>query len=259
MDGAELALNQAIVVNRKSHLHFDGFQFRRYNYSPASTGDWLPRMGSEFNLNQSDHITITRCLSDGRGGGSTARTIISEEVEHLLVQNCVSTNKMGNALYLRNTRSARIENSVFLRPMISAFLLRHCDGEVVFENNIFTDSLRSKAESNIRLAGFDGGTPDLHMPNHMYFIRAFTPETRHVLNSRSAYDASQITDPYFGDPLFVGALELIEDGVTSSFMPDRMAGSGMDYDFEKFFATDAEAVSRGIGLQPDQFTDGLPN
>ncbi len=258
MDGFEMALNQAIVVAYKEHLHFDGFQFRQYAFGPSSTGAWRPWMGSEFNLYQSDHITITRCLSDGRGT-STARTIVSEFVEHLFVQNCVSTNKMSNALYLVDSPYVRVEHSVFARPMIAAFLVRRGDVEAVFEHNIFTDSLRDKAESNIPLFGADGGSAGLAMPNNVYQLRAHPPAERIVLHSHTALTHPAISNPTFADPEFAGSLELADDGITASFWPDRLMHSDVFFDFDTFMATNPEVTALGAGLQPEAFTDGQPN
>jgi len=257
IDGSERALNQGFVVNGKSHLHFDGFQFREFNFSPGGTGHWPPAISGEFNLTHSDHIRISRCLSDGRGT-NTARSVTASFVEHLHISNCVSTNKMSGGMYIVDSPHLRVEHSVFARPMINAFLVRRGNVEAVFENNIFTDMLEKKAVQNIALFGADGGSEGLRMVNNAHYLRSFPPEERHLLGSTTAFDTDKITHPLFADPMFKGAVALIEAGVGSEFMPDRLMHGDIDFDFETFMATNPKLVERGIGLQPELFENGQP-
>ncbi len=65
-----------------------------------------------------------------------------------------------------------------------------------------------------------------------------------------------IIDPLFVDPLFAGDPGLAPDAkVKPGFAPDRLIDLAIKLDFDAFFATNAEVVKRGIGLQPDAFKD----
>ncbi len=45
-----------------------------------------------------------------------------------------------------------------------------------------------------------------------------------------------------------------------SFSPDRLMAEDVPFDFRTFFATDAQVLSAGIGLDPTLFDeDGVPN
>lgn len=259
-DGDEQALNQALVVGQKSYLHFDGLQFRGFNFSLGGTGSWRPAMGGEFNLYQADHITISRCLSDGRGGASTARTVVSEFSPYLHMTNCVSVNKMSNALYLVDSPHSLVEHTVFMRPLIGAFLVRRSAPEATFRNNIFTDSLKKKADANIALLGADGDTDQLVIDDNTFQLRSFGPDQRNLLWGQTAAELSVVTNPLFADPQFQGSLDLEAAGVGPyDFWPDRLTWSDVDYDFDTFMPTNPQVISAGHGLEPDQFDNGLPN
>ncbi|MFU8807087.1 MAG: hypothetical protein ACNA8W_24985, partial [Bradymonadaceae bacterium] len=257
MDGLEKNLNQALVVAKKQYLHFDGFQFRQYSFGPSSTSNWRPLMGSDFNLSESEHITITRCLHDGRGGTSSSRAIITYRVDDLLVRNSVATNKMSNAYYFSDSTNIRVENSVIARPMIAGYLARRIHG-FVLTKSIFTDSLKKKAELNIALFNADGAGSGLEMPDNVFQLREFPPHERIMMGSQTATSWSAITNPLFVDPVFAGAVALMEAGVTSSFWPDRLMHGDVVYDFQIFVATNPDVVAAGIGLEPDQFVNGQP-
>jgi hypothetical protein len=260
INGDQQRLNQAIAVGSKNYLTFDGFQFRAFNFAPGGSGDWKPGMGSEFNLNQSDHITISRCLSDGRSSSSTARTLVAFHSSYLHMSNCVSVFKMSNAIYLNNSHHARFEHNVFYIPMIRVALVRGSN-DATFENNIFTDPLEKKVLPNHSFFYVDGGSQGLKVRDNTFYLRdIFSPSERHIVGERTAAEASSVSDAFFADPVFQLGLDLEAQGEGPyDFWPDRGKWDDIDYDFEKFMATNPEVISRDHGLEPDQFVDGLPN
>ncbi|MFU8803768.1 MAG: hypothetical protein ACNA8W_08175 [Bradymonadaceae bacterium] len=268
IDGADRALNNVFIIAAKSHLHLDGFYIndinRRSSFATGPNARWDSWQGGghgAFNIYESQNITISRMLSDGRGNGK-ARLIIAHNVRDLHVNNVIATNQFGNALYIVRSPGLRLENSVLVRPQISTILIRNEPGEdSVLSNNIFTDMLDKKAVQNIPLFTLDrsGGREVHEQRNNLYFLRAFPPEERHLYGSSTAFDQPQIfIDPQFGDPDFVGGDILRSMGHDTSFMPDLMTHSYLEYDFDAFMATKPSIVDLGIGLQPEEFVDGHP-
>lgn len=269
IDGARRSVNNAFIIAAKTDLHFDGFYFndinRRSTFATGPNARWDSWQGGHhgaFNIYDSEAITITRMLSDGRGNGK-ARLIMAHQVKDLHVRNVVGTNQFGGTLYIVRSPGLRLENSVFLRPQISTMTIRNEPGEdSVLADNIFTDMLDKKAVQNIPLFTLDrsGGREVHEQRNNLYFFRAFPPEERHLYGSTTAFDQPQIfIEPQFGDPEFVGGDILREMGRDSSYMPDLMCHSYLDYNFEVFMATKPSVLERGIGLEPGAFTDGHPN
>lgn len=268
IEGGQGRLTQGFVVAAKEHLNFDGFFFDWFSSSSAFAigpdarfDSWRGGQSGQFNLYESRDITVSRILSDGRLA-SDARDITAHNVTNLTVSNMVSTNKFGGCLYLLATPGLRVENSVFLRPQISAFLLRNeSEHDSVWENNIITDSLNKKAELNISLLTVDRTRDLLTMRNTLFFLRdLFAPEERHLIGTRSYSDMPDVFEgTVFGDPRFAGIEELVMMGESyPDFSPDRFAGAlDIEYDFGKFMTTNA--AFDGIGLEPDKFTNGLPN
>src|SRR5690606_17306445 len=60
------------------------------------------------------------------------------------------------------------------------------------------------------------------------------------------------TDSFITDPSFAG---LAGKSAKSGFPPDLFISGREMWDFPDFYATDPEVVRRGIGLQPEQFSD----
>lgn len=181
--------------------------------------------------------------------------------ERLTLSNIVTMNKMG-ALNIIRCPDFLVENSVFMRPQISNFMVRNeADEPFAFHNNIFTDMLQKKAELNINLFTIDRSRGGMSMNNNVFLLREFPPETRHLIGSSTASDlASQITNPVFVDPQFQLIVDLVAGGANQpAFSPDRFAGNlSLDYEFDDFFATEPDVVSAGIGLDPSLFENGIP-
>jgi hypothetical protein len=260
LDGFEAALNQAFVVSKKSHLRFDGFYFANHDPSQSESGSWEPHMGGQFNIYQSSHIEISRVLSDGRAYQD--RLIVAKLVDNLHISNSVDNNKLEGH-YFENCPNLLIENSVFLRPMIAAFILRNAPDEpALLRNNIYTDSLALKSDQNIALLIIDGALDGVVVENSTFFLRSFGPDERHLTGDSTAAELPALfQNLIFVDPLFQGVVDLIAAGEdVGAFSPDRLMAEDVPFDFRTFFATNPEVVSLGLGLDPTLFdTNGVPN
>jgi hypothetical protein len=251
MDGADKALNSFFAASGKSHLRFDGFYFEDSNRERLQ--GWIMGFAGEFKLYKCDHIEITRCFSDGRGG-YTARSIVAWHVSDLFIKNCVTMNKMMGCYYFERCPGLRVENSVLCRPMISSFYLRNDTNQAAnMDNNIFADMLEKKAKFNISLFTVDYYKDAFHQKNNCYFFRCFPPEERAIIGTNSVlFFKEHFEAPLFADPKFAGDPSPTN---TAGFPPDRMMDPRLKLDFNSFFATNPEVVKRGIGLQPEAFRD----
>jgi len=258
MDGAGKALNNAFVADGKQHLRFDGFYLREFNLNGPG----------EFNLYKCRDIRIERCFSDGRSG-YTASTVYAKYVDGLLIKNCVSINKMGGALDIIRSPNLRLENNVFVRPMIGTFTLNNLAGQKVsMSGNIFTDMLEKKAKQNFVFAELEEPV-SLQLSNNCFVVRCFVPEKRnifadvdHALHKHTRLftinDFDRDVSPtrsIFADPMFAGDPALTSGPENKKgFAPERVLGKP-DLDFNSFFATSPDLAKRGIGLQPEAFRD----
>jgi len=259
MDGAAKALKSGFIAAGKSHLRFDGLRFVDFSLSASA----------EFDLYNGRDIAITRCFSDGRGG-YTASSIVARQIENLWVKNCVNTNKMGSAMNLNRCPNLRLENNVFVEPMIMSLIINNtADQKVLIENNIFTDMMLKKAALNIQLAEVEE-VESLQLKNNCFLMRCFPPEERKVFGfvDHATHSYTQIltlpefdkkvadTHSIYADPGFAG-----DPGVAGNpadktgYAPDRMLDPALALDFDSFFATNPEVVKRGIGLQREAFKD----
>lgn len=260
LDGFEAALNQAFVVSKKSYLRFDGFYFANHDSSQAHSSAWEPHMGGQFNLYQSSHIEISRVLSDGRAYQD--RLVVAKLVDDLHISNSVDNNKLEGH-YFENCPNLLIENSVFLRPMIAAFVLRNAPDEpAVLRNNVYTDSLALKSDQNIALLIIDGSLDGVVVADSAFFLRSFGPDERHLTGDATAAELPTVfQNLVFVDPLFQGVVDLVEAGEdVGAFSPDRLMAEDVPFDFRTFFATEPALVGLGIGLDPTLFdANGVPN
>ena len=255
MDGAGKALNSAFIATGKNHLRFDGLHFVDFSMAPVDGPLW--QQSGEIKLYSGKDIAITRCFSEGRGG-YTARSVTACNVANLRIQNCVNTNKFGGPMAFDNCPDLRIENTVFVEPMISAFILRNqLNEKATMENNIFTDMMEKKAALNIPLFISDSYLPCPEMRNNCYQLRCFPPAERMLFGNKTIGQLEKyISTPLFADPQFAG-----DPGVKgkpadkTGFAPDRMLELDLKLDFDSFFATNPEVVKRGIGLQREAFKE----
>lgn len=275
LDGFEGLIDFAFVIGKKSHLRFDNFFLANHGAAVSHSSAWEPHMGGQFNIFESNDIQISRVLSDGRTTG--CRLVVAKNVDGLQLTNTVDGNKL-EGLYLENCPNLRIENTVFARPMIAAFILRNQASEpALIRNCIFTDSLAVKSyqdtlgnPNNVYLIVIDASLAGVVMQNNLFFLRYFSPQDRHLINS-SGYDALEnvvLFDTMFADPVFQGVMDLLDSGGTLSpydpdlppFPPDSLWSMSQPFTFRTWFATDAAVMSAGIGLDQTLFdaVTGLP-
>lgn len=275
LDGAEGLLDFAFVMGSKSHLRFDGFFFSNHGATVSHSSAWEPHMGGQFNIYQGRDIQISRVLSDGRTTGD--RLIVAKDVDGLRLSDTVDGNKLEGH-YLENCPNLVLENSVFARPMIAAFILRNAaDEPALIRNCIFTDSLAVKSyqdtlgnPNNVYLLIIDGSTASVVLENNLFFLRYFSPEERHLVGE-SGFDELRdvlLFGTVFADPLFQGVIDLLDAGGTLDlyddelppFPPDSLWSMDRPFNFRTWFATDPAVVGAGIGLEQDRFdaASGLP-
>ncbi len=254
LDGVNKALTGAISATAKSHLRFDGLYFTDFNFFPGHSSTWMLERAAELSFYKGRDIKVTRCFSDGRNG-YTARFVDALDVENLLIQNCVTSNKMSGSMMIRHCPDVRIENCVIVRPMISSFHLWNRPHQpAVVRNNIFTDCLQKKAALNTHFMGF---SENIENDSNCYFLR-FPSDVRQLVRDKTIHeiDPAWVSNYVVADPGFAG-----DPGVAgnpddkSGFSPDRLLNPSLAIDFNSFFATNPELLQRGIGLQPEAFAD----
>ncbi|MFA7158639.1 MAG: DUF1565 domain-containing protein [Kiritimatiellia bacterium] len=272
LNGDERSLAHAFTINKKNHCRFDGFYFVNYN-------------GTIFNIRRSDHIHITRCFHDGRGGGYAGGIASAQDCADLMLKNCVIANGFGG-MHTIGCPDLKLENNVFLRNLITAICpVNQPDQKMYFSKNIFTDGLPSKVGAPVMEVGkYESLTerdncyylrvPDSEKKMFMFYggesywrcARAygwstnlatppvFTNLTR--LNLQEYQALAGNTGSFVANPVFKCTLamkNLDKDG-KPLFMPDHVMGK-KDLDFPDLFATDPKVVEKGIGLEPGAFKD----
>lgn len=266
MSGAGLVLNNAFVATGKSFLNFDGFYFEEFNLEDSQ--GWNPAQSGEFKLYLGRDISITRCLSDGRGG-YTAPFVTAWEITKLLIKNCVFVNKFQGASLWRPCPDLRIVNNVFAGTMVYHLVLGNTPPDkTMLMNNIFTDNIPSKAFQNVPL--FNLGEDTVNRNNCYYLRDRFSPETRTPYDMGGKtfsrlQEKGIILDPLFANPRFAGVVTpdarfnpSYDMGYALEDSPDRLMDAALDLSFADFFATNPEVLERGIGLIPADFESLLP-
>ncbi len=248
-DGADRTLDVAFLAVDKPHQRFDGLYFYGYR-NGSGTMPWRidarsSRNNGYFVLYESPDIEISRCFFDSSGQGTGPALAHIRDSGDVLIENCVVVNAMGSALEIYwNSPRVVVRNNVFLRNHINQIsphvrgprISSPSDG-VVIENNIILDNLLVKVHAN--LVGTGGAVT---YRNNLFYLR---PERQNIPTEAVAL----LADPQFA---WTVGRELVNSrGGPVSFI-DLLAGS-RNLDFADLFATNPEAVERGIGLQPEAF------
>ena len=259
-DGDERRLPNAIVVNEKAGVRLDGLYFK--NYSNPVIAAFT-----------SDDVRITRCFSDGRGPGYAGPLLIVRNSANVTVRNCVSINGFGEGIYITNTRDMVIENNVFLRNLIFAFILENtADEKVVMRKNICTDSLPFKSKvTNFSIARIASlveqdncyymRLPDEKRVMFQFYDDAATFGGRDRVGLREYQKVVGDTGSILGNPWFKATVGMKEGEMTRDrgedypvILSDKVVEKP-DLDFPDLFATAPEVVKKGIGLVPADFED----
>ncbi|MBU1381380.1 hypothetical protein KKD49_11170, partial [Myxococcota bacterium] len=258
-DGKYWIFSNAFILAQKSHVHFDGMYFRNHADNNRWHADFTPLKGGDFNIYKSSDIKISRSLFHTNDFQETSLTV--RESERITVDNCVFLNHF-NTLYLHYISDFLMKNSVIVRPWIFSFILYVLPDQekAHFNNTIFTDNFKMKADQNIEL--FYTGVADMVQTDCVYLLRPeHSPDWRFLLQNTTAADMPEtLINPQFLDPKFAAIEDLIASGTSVEFPADGFIDENVEMNFTSFFATNPAVTSQGIGLNPDAFgPDGIPD
>jgi hypothetical protein len=253
-DGHRRMITVAFAVNAKHHLNFDGMYFTQFG-----------NMGWEsvFNIFDSSHITITRCMMNGYGAGIAPQILRAADSSHIRMSNSVVASGFQGT-YFSNTDHLTLENNVFLRNLICAILNSGGNPRgVVIRNNIFIDSIPSKVKAQL----FEmGGIEQYVFDNNCFYLRVPDDQRQMFLfygtgpGRVSLAQYEQIAGPtrsILADPQLVlsaGKKPVDKDGQPLEFLADWLV-SQPGIDFPQLFTTHSELIERRIGLIPADFAD----
>lgn len=283
-------LDYAFLATDKDFLHIDGFYFEQFQHLSLNVpwSDYMRGRNAAIVLYNSDCSKVTRCFNNGVGRGTSPGLLIAVRCHQLLIQNCVDSRSMGGAIALLDCPDAVIENSVFLRPLITALspLFNRPDDAVYVRNNIITDNLPKKEHAAVVNLG---NIESYRGANNVFFLRSDDPERslfsiwggEASLRAAIAYrmpaemahgltfdeyatlSLTDLTDRFgleigslIMDPGFAGNSEVrrVNNAGDPLFGPDMLVGlDGLD--FYHLFATAPWVVEQGIGLDPEAFSD----
>lgn len=254
-NGQKGSIGVAFHVEHKQYVHFDSLYFRRYGKQAA------PGWRGIISFTESDHVRVTRCYMNGYGGGVlSTHFIYGGGGSDMLIKNCVIANGMYGA-YFTQVEDLRIENNVFLRPLITEW---NNSGRAEARHNVFVDSQPYKSKVHL----FElGGDPDQHLfENNVFYLRMADEERKPFLfygggpgrTSVAAYaeltgrKTNVVTDPGFA--ITVDADPVNRDGEKLDYLGDWVVGrDGLD--FPDLFLANDQLNERGIGLIPEDFED----
>ncbi len=273
VDGGRRMITTAFHIRGKNHIHLDGFYFQ-----------WIGSSGwnGAINVVESNHVTISRCLYNGRGAGYAPRFINAVHSDFLTIENCVFANGF-DGMVVRGCANLVVRNSVFLRNLIQGMIVNNNpDQPVTLENNVFVDSHTGKARSGyLEMARVEGLSEDnnlfyMRLPDEerkvwwfygneqyeramegysipvVYHGEPLMPElTRMSLAEYQSRFAPGSTSR-FGDPQFA-IVETFDAEAREGYTGDRIAGRAVD--FPDLFVTNPELDNLGIGLDPAAFAD----
>src|SRR5262249_42131627 len=106
MDGSARFRSTAFRISGKHYIQIDGLHFHHFRYAP----DLAPIL----RINGGSHITISRCFHDGREQqGYVPAFVAATETEHLLLENDVMINGMGEGLSALRCPDITVRHCVF--------------------------------------------------------------------------------------------------------------------------------------------------
>jgi len=272
-DAGKRELANAFILNNKEHVVFDGFYFFGFNAAGNDSVQWVPSMAGVFQLNDSDDVTIRRCLMNGRGGGYCPPFVTASECERLALENCVVAGGF-HGLHVFGCPDLRLRHNVFLRNLIAACIIGNKDEQKAYlTDNIFGDSLVRKV-----------GVQLFEMPrakalvddNNCYYLRVSDEKRRMFLFFKNPEFGATTFDRKLSlagykakvrpgsrsvvdDPEFKVVLEMKRKGKVrneNAYLGDLILSlRGLALDFDDLFATRPDIVKRGCGLQIEAFED----
>ncbi|MCX7827183.1 MAG: hypothetical protein N2689_16760, partial [Verrucomicrobiae bacterium] len=277
MDGSGRLRATAFRLAAKHHVHLDGLRFRHFRYAPIA--------GPIIHITGGSHVVIRRCFHDGREAtGYVGHFIGATGTDHLLVENCVMINGMGEGLSLSKCPNATARHCVFYNNFVRALTAWQFDDKllVTLSHNLFCDPIPEKTHNAfIRLSHLGS----LRSDHNGYFARKGQTERRVVeaaniggkavgYQGAGAYYgenllltdvqklAGQEQGSIFGNPGIRVVKELLPSGAREAeWRKVELHWGGMAFrplDFADFFADPAGPFARAadgkpIGLDPAAF------
>lgn len=263
VSGGNKELRTLFAVLNKSFIDIDLFHFEQMNYSgiawPAVRG-----AGGTIVAINSDHLTISRCLYDGRHGYSPP-FVAANNCRDLTIRNCVILSPMGSGLQITGGDRFLFEHNVLLRPLIGGMWIE-LRGEVTLRNNIFSDNRPSKAF--FPLVRFNRGQfiednnafslrSDEREPIGIVHAEPFVPDDKpegwqprpwlHDSADFSIFEVLNMDLEAFLQARPDGPVRLPEDAIMLRIHLNR------ELSFEHFIPRNPTFLERTIGLQPEAF------
>jgi tetratricopeptide (TPR) repeat protein len=209
-------LSRFLEVIVKPDLRFDGLYFR-------PQGMW----GQGCVVRHSERVQFTRCLNV---------TVAADESPGMLIQNCVAYGGWS-AVGLSRSPGSRVDNNVFKMTILRQL---SCDSSTLVRGNIFCECIRGKAHQTLLEL-----PADVAESNNCFYVR-WPEDEKLAINNRplTEYRVRTGSDALYANPMMPGSPGWNQGWQASS-----------DKDFDEFFTTNPELVLRGIGLQPEAFSD----
>jgi hypothetical protein len=212
-------LARSFEVVLKPDLRFDGLYFRGQDF-------W--REG--FVVRQSPRVQITRCLNT---------MVNASESPEMLIRNCV-LHGGWTSVALSRCPDSRVENNVFIMTILRQLT---CDSPTIARRNIFCECIRNKTHQTLLEL-----SPNVTESDNCFYLR-WPEDEKLAVNNRTLPEHRVRTgsNALAANPMMPGT-------------PGRLQGwqQSSDKDFDGFFATNPELILRGIGLQPEAFSDFFP-
>lgn len=178
LDGARQKLAFAFSSQNKSHIRLDGFHCQNFNGS--SRGAFVLGNGKDYK--------ITRTIFDGRAANYTGGSIQAENIEDLLVENCVTVRGF-QGMWLLNCNNALLRNNLFHVNQLTPLALNHLPMKVTITHNIIFDSTMQKQRNPLAALGF----PELlTIENNCFYLRV-PPAERLLTGALIGSDKGRMT------------------------------------------------------------------
>ena len=209
-------LPRSFEVVVKPDIRFDGLYFRGQDF-------W--REG--FVVRQSPRLQITRCF----------KTMVdASESPGMMVKNCV-LHGGWTSVALGRCPDSVVENNVFIMTILRQLT---ADAPAVARRNVFCECVRNKTHQTLLQLSANVVETD-----NCFYLR-WPEEEKLAVNDMPLpeYRARTDSNAFAANPMMPGAL-----GYSQGWPPVP------DKDFDEFFSTNPELILRGIGLQPEAFSD----
>ena len=154
----------------------------------------------------------------------------------MLVRNCV-LHGGWTSVALSRCPDSLVENNVFIMTILRQLT---CDSPTIARGNIFCECIRNKTHQTLLEL-----SEDVTESDNCFYLRWPEDEKLAVNNMPlPEYRVRTGSNAFAANPMMPGT-------------PGRLQGwqQSSDKDFDEFFTTNPELILRGIGLQPEAFSD----